>query len=156
MHEFIAKVAKIIVAMAALLACTAWAADTKPKIIAKIEGWTVLRSTDPMSDVTKCTAFLNKDQTVTLTAERIEIFMKGRGGFNSAQFRFDKEQATGFWPRMESDSPDLWWFSDMDRVLGAFRMLVRIEPVVGFIKEFDIDLRPAKVIHEILTSERCK
>lgn len=123
--------------------------------VAKVADWTIIKTTDAMSDVTSCVALYDRDNNVRLRAEMLSIWMKGRGGVEAYQFRYDKEPPSIFANRMPTDSTDYWWTADMDRVLASSKLLVRIKPIIGGIVDQEINLRGAKAAHAVLISSRC-
>lgn len=133
-----------------------FAQQSKPTVVGKVDGWTVAKMTDAMTDQTSCFAMLNKHPAVTLTKDRLTVSMKGRGGVAASQFRFDKEKATDMAPPLPSDGNDAWWFGDVDRIKDASQLQVRIQPLIGHIADFDIDLRPASKVFALLESDKCR
>lgn len=143
---------KFLIIILALVACSVDAGQT----IAKVRGWHVGKVTDSMSDKTSCIAIADKYPNVALTTERLVINMRGKGGIESANHRFDKDEATSYVQTGRRSESDVWWSADMDRILEAQRLQVRIYPVIGPVVTFDLDLHAAKEINKILTSDRCK
>lgn len=139
-----------------ILTLPAAAQQTKPTVIAKVDGWTVAKMTDAMTDQTSCFAMLNKHPAVTLTRDRLTVSMKGRGGIGAFQFRFDKEKASDMAAPLPSDGNESWWFGDTDRIKSANQLQVRIEPLIGRTTDFDIDLRPASKLFTLLEGDACK
>lgn len=123
--------------------------------IATIGGWKVIKDTDSMTDKTSCLASFSKHRNVIMTSDDLVISMSNTGGMRALKYRFDKEEATGFMPTT-GNGRNFWLFA-IDRILIAERLQVQIQPVVGnTIVSFDIDLRRARDIHQILVSDRCK
>lgn len=123
--------------------------------IAKIGGWNITKTTDSMTDKTSCAASFTKHPNVYMTAEKILISMHGKGGIEASQYRFDKEPASELALPFNGVGRQFWAF-DIDRALEAERLQVQIKPIIGSIVTFDIDLRRARDIHQLLVSDRCK
>jgi hypothetical protein len=130
--------------------------QAKPELVAKLRDWSVVKVTDSMTDKSTCVAIYRDTSNIALHAERLSITMKGRGGVSAYQYRYDKQSATDFAPRMSTDSRDMWWTGDMDRLLSSARLQVRIKPLIGNIADFDIDLSNAKAVHAVLVGEKCR
>lgn len=138
-----------------VLACAIGSLHAAPHI-AKVADWTIIKTTDPMSDVTSCVALYDQNNNVRMRAQMLSIWMKGRGGVEAYQVRYDKEPPSIFADRMPSDSADYWWTGDMNRVLESSKLLVRIKPIIGSIVDQEINLRGAKAAHAVLISPRCQ
>lgn len=124
--------------------------------VAKFANWTVVKTTDAMTDKTACTAIYSKAPNVAMLEDRLVISMKGRGGIKGSQFRFDQEPASGFAPPVSDSESEIWWFGDMQRIGNAQKMLVRIEPIIGRIIDIHIDLKDGKRVIEALQGPRCR
>ncbi len=136
--------------------CVAMPVQAKPDLVAKVRDWSVVKISDSMTDKTTCVAMYRATSEVALHPQRLAIYMKGRGGVSMYQYRYDKLPATDFVPRLASDSRDLWWTGDMERVLSSARLQVRIKPIIGNIVDFDIDLSNVKAAHAILVGDKCQ
>lgn len=127
-----------------------------PPVVAKVQDWTIVKTTDAMSDRTACSALYDRDHNIMLRADMLLVWMKGRGGVKAYQFRYDKEPPSLLADRMPTDSPDFWWTGDLEKVFASTKLLVRIQPVIGNIVDLDINLRGAKLAHDVLVSPRCQ
>lgn len=146
---------KSIAHFAALILILA-SAQAATSVVGKVPGWTIAKSTDAMSDKTSCSAIYEKSPAFSMDLDRVFISMKSKGGVRAYQFRFDSEPPTTFADRMPSDSADYWWLGDIDRVLAAKKLLVRIKPLIGDITDFEIDLTGAKAARVVLLSSKCQ
>lgn len=124
--------------------------------VAKIQGWSVIKITDKFTDAVSCTAVFDKHDNVYLTPERFVVNMSKQGGIKAYQHRFDKEPASSFAAPLPSDGNERWWFGDMERVSNTQRFLFRAQTLLGAVHEYEIDLRPAKALIEVMNSDKCK
>ena len=144
---------RFLIAIAVLFAC---AAHGESQLVAKVSGWTIYKSTDGMTDETSCTALYDKHDNIGMLKDRIVLTMQGRGGISAYQYRFGKEPASPLTLQLANDGVNHWLSGDMDRVLGSSTLNLRIVTILGPVVSYEVDLRPAKAIHKILMSDKCK
>lgn len=152
-----------IIALAALTASTAQAQKTTT--VETVGPWTVLKTTDPMTDKISCFAALTESKNVQFSPPAIFISMAGKGGVSGLQYRLDDQAATQF----ELASPferrsSILSFGDAGdvnrtrRIAGfssAKRLRVQILTVLDNSVVYDIDMSSTKELLQVMQGPKC-
>jgi hypothetical protein len=134
-------------------------ADTrKPGVVFKGTNWTVMRSKDSMTDKVSCTAYYRQRADIQLSKGAFYISLRGRGGIEAYQFRFDEAPAIPLRlaSRIEKDiSSIILPDHEVRQLLAAKRLRVSGITVLRTPIEVDVDLSGITMAHGVLAGGDC-
>jgi hypothetical protein len=148
----------LVFAAAAMVMCGTASAQGLGAPLQTIGGWTVHRSTDPMTDEPSCVATFGERGRVQLTHDSFAVSYRGRGGLSSYRIRLDDDPP---WDlrlatRIDRDiSAFVLEGRDFERIISARRIRIQTLTILNSVVDDDVDLSAVQEVLAVLRSAQC-